>query len=265
MKRNQFSRFAGKERDSESGLDYFGARYYGSALGRFTSPDEGLFIWRDPQTLNRYAYSRNNPRTFIDPTGNYFVVASQDRKFYQRALADLYRRPGGRELVNSLANSDRPVILDRRSLDTATTGTAGVTTALTLSGQPGVAGAHVTVGTDADLAAGNKLAPGKVSADVTTAHELEHANDGITAGQNSLQAGAAAMAAGDAPSEPGANNTIGGTAQARAQDIMSEKPDTSKSDAGSAVNDILKSGQQQWQNNSNRQAICSQNKNACGN
>lgn len=73
------------------------------------------------------------------------------------------------------------------------------------------------------------------------------------------------MAAGDAPSEPGANNTIGGTAQARAQDIMSEKPDTSKSDAGSAVNDILKSGQQQWQNNSNRQAICSQNKNACGN
>ena len=38
-------RFTGKERDSESGLDYFGARYYGSALGRFTSvdPDPGDF------------------------------------------------------------------------------------------------------------------------------------------------------------------------------------------------------------------------------
>jgi RHS repeat-associated protein len=33
-------KFTGKERDSESGLDYFGARYYGSALGRFTSPDD---------------------------------------------------------------------------------------------------------------------------------------------------------------------------------------------------------------------------------
>lgn len=32
-------KFTGKERDSESGLDYFGAKYYGSALGRFTSPD----------------------------------------------------------------------------------------------------------------------------------------------------------------------------------------------------------------------------------
>jgi len=31
--------FTGKERDQETGLDYFGARYYGSALGRFTSPD----------------------------------------------------------------------------------------------------------------------------------------------------------------------------------------------------------------------------------
>ena len=34
--------FTGKERDSESMLDYFGARYYGSALGRFTSPDNGI-------------------------------------------------------------------------------------------------------------------------------------------------------------------------------------------------------------------------------
>ena len=33
------SRCTAKERDAESGLDYFGARYYGSALGRFTSPD----------------------------------------------------------------------------------------------------------------------------------------------------------------------------------------------------------------------------------
>jgi RHS repeat-associated protein len=53
--------FTGKERDSESGLDYFGARYYGSALGRFTSTDWSdkpepipYADLSDPQTLNLY-------------------------------------------------------------------------------------------------------------------------------------------------------------------------------------------------------------------
>ncbi len=65
-------KFTGKERDSESGLDYFGARYYGSALGRFTSPDKPLvdqFVY-NPQSWNLYTYVRNNPLAFIDPTGN---------------------------------------------------------------------------------------------------------------------------------------------------------------------------------------------------
>ena len=60
--------FTGKERDSESGLDYFGARYYGSALGRFTSPDWSAKTepvpyakLDNPQTLNLYAYVGNNP------------------------------------------------------------------------------------------------------------------------------------------------------------------------------------------------------------
>jgi hypothetical protein len=102
-----------------------------------------------------------------------------------------------------------------------------------------------------------------VSSDVTTGHELEHANDGITAGQHSVQAGAEAMAAGDAPSAPGANNTIGGTVQARAEGIMAEKTDMSKKDASSAVQGILNSGQQQWQNNANKPNVCSQNQGAC--
>lgn len=73
-------RFTGKERDAESGLDYFGARYYGSALGRWTSPD-----WSDkaepvpyakldnPQSLNLYAYVGNNPLSSFDPDGHYDV------------------------------------------------------------------------------------------------------------------------------------------------------------------------------------------------
>jgi hypothetical protein len=189
----------------------------------------------------------------LDEDGHYFVILnSHDQKFYQNALRDLYRRPGGRELVKSLANSDRPVLLDRASLNTAVTGKAGETVAMTATGQSGVAGAHVTVGTDADLMAGAKLAPGKVSSDVTTGHELEHANDGITAGQTSLQAGAAAMAAGDAPSSLGANNTVGGTAQSRAEGIMNEKTDMNKKDATAAVKDMLSSGQQKWKDNTNK-------------
>jgi RHS repeat-associated protein len=63
----------GKERDSESGNDYFGARYYSSAMGRFMSPDPMLNSARpgNPQTWNRYAYVRNNPLGRIDPTGLY--------------------------------------------------------------------------------------------------------------------------------------------------------------------------------------------------
>ena len=63
--------FTGKERDSESGLDYFGARYFSGAMGRFTSPDQPFSDQdpSDPQSWNLYAYGRNNPLTFIDPTG----------------------------------------------------------------------------------------------------------------------------------------------------------------------------------------------------
>jgi RHS repeat-associated protein len=65
-------KFTGKERDSESSLDYFGARYNGSSLGRFTSPDPGWFFAThpaQPQSWNLYSYVLNNPLTFIDPDG----------------------------------------------------------------------------------------------------------------------------------------------------------------------------------------------------
>jgi RHS repeat-associated protein len=64
--------FTGKERDVETGLDYFGARYYASQLGRFTTLDP-VYTWQDnsvdPQRWNRYAYVRNNPLKHIDPDG----------------------------------------------------------------------------------------------------------------------------------------------------------------------------------------------------
>jgi RHS repeat-associated protein len=64
--------FTSKERDIETGLDYFGARYYSPIQGRFTSTDPLYLELRrlgDPQQLNLYTYTRNNPLKFIDPTG----------------------------------------------------------------------------------------------------------------------------------------------------------------------------------------------------
>jgi RHS repeat-associated protein len=63
------SRCTGKERDTESGNDYFEARYYGSSSGRFMSPDPLGGHQEDPQTLNKYSYVRNNPLNLTDPTG----------------------------------------------------------------------------------------------------------------------------------------------------------------------------------------------------
>jgi RHS repeat-associated protein len=74
--------FTGKERDSESGLDNFGARYDSSQYGRFMVPDPlmaSATIY-DPQTWNRYAYARNNPLKFIDPTGMVEETADQCKK-----------------------------------------------------------------------------------------------------------------------------------------------------------------------------------------
>jgi len=64
--------FTGKERDAESGNDYFGARYYASSMGRWLSPDADFTLRRilpNPQKWNRYAYVHNNPLVYFDPDG----------------------------------------------------------------------------------------------------------------------------------------------------------------------------------------------------
>jgi RHS repeat-associated protein len=65
-------RFNRKELDPESGLYYYGGRYYDPDLGRFVSPDPFVQEPGNPQNLNRYSYVLNNPQSYIDPSGYFF-------------------------------------------------------------------------------------------------------------------------------------------------------------------------------------------------
>ena len=115
--------FTSKERDAETGLDFFGARYYGSVQGRFTSVDPiGASLSRliDPQRLNRYANVRNNPLKYYDPDGRDLKLAPGLKKANQdRLIKDaikLYRKESGRAALEQLAKSDVKYILATGSL-----------------------------------------------------------------------------------------------------------------------------------------------------
>jgi RHS repeat-associated protein len=60
--------FTGQRLD-DTGLYYYGARYYDPTIGRFISPDSIVQSPNNPQSLNRYSYCLNNPLRYTDPTG----------------------------------------------------------------------------------------------------------------------------------------------------------------------------------------------------
>lgn len=92
-------KFTQKERDNETGLDYFRARYFASTHGRFTSPDPLLSSATiyDPQTWNRYGYVLNNPLRYIDPLGLYEWDASLGGSATDE---ELKKRKGGQKIID---------------------------------------------------------------------------------------------------------------------------------------------------------------------
>jgi RHS repeat-associated protein len=90
--RNMFRqphRYTGKERDAESGNDYFGARYMASGIGRFLTPDDGSDQdASDPQSWNLYAYVRNNPLILTDPDGR---GACDDKTSFTTFFNDVFQ------------------------------------------------------------------------------------------------------------------------------------------------------------------------------
>ncbi|HEU0124238.1 MAG TPA: RHS repeat-associated core domain-containing protein, partial [Bryobacteraceae bacterium] len=92
-------KFTGKERDAETGLDYFGARYMASAMGRFTSPNPKMFpdAVYDPQSWNKYGYVRNNPLRLVDPNGEDWkdVASGFFNAFNTNQMMGIGRTEGG--------------------------------------------------------------------------------------------------------------------------------------------------------------------------
>jgi RHS repeat-associated protein len=70
--------FTGKEHDSESNNDYFGARYYASSMGRWLSPDPinltNARLMNPANTLNKYVYGANNPLKYVDQDGKDITI-----------------------------------------------------------------------------------------------------------------------------------------------------------------------------------------------
>lgn len=64
------TKFTGQEYDEETGLYYYGARYYDAVIGRFISADSLIPSAVDSRAWNRYAYAANNPVNYVDPTGH---------------------------------------------------------------------------------------------------------------------------------------------------------------------------------------------------
>jgi RHS repeat-associated protein len=91
-------KFSGKQRDRETRIDYFGARYMSAAEGRFLSPDAPLIDQdpANPQSWNLYAYVRNNPLSYIDPSGQDCIYADdfESTGMVQLQRGDCTRRRG---------------------------------------------------------------------------------------------------------------------------------------------------------------------------
>jgi RHS repeat-associated protein len=104
------SRCTSKERDTESGNDYFMARYYNSAMGRFMSPD-----WSEkaepvpyaqlayPQSLNLYSYVRNNPLSRVDADGHWDCSGANAKGVGCQAMAKLHAAEG--IVINAFNNT----------------------------------------------------------------------------------------------------------------------------------------------------------------
>jgi len=111
---SQNYKFEGKERDTETNNDDFGARYYSSVYGRWLSPDWSSVPapvpyanLTNPQTLNLYAMVSDNPETFADLDGHQEPDPEEDKEEDAREDAELEEALGRMSAPNSGGSSTR--------------------------------------------------------------------------------------------------------------------------------------------------------------
>jgi len=90
--------YTGKEKEKDTGLYYYGARYYYPFQRQFIQPDSYIFDIYNPQDLNRYSYVRNNPYKYTDPTGQY--ISPLDILDYVSLVASIIAFAGDPSLEN---------------------------------------------------------------------------------------------------------------------------------------------------------------------
>ncbi|MEW5980648.1 MAG: RHS repeat-associated core domain-containing protein [Acidobacteriota bacterium] len=110
------SQFTAKERDSESNLDYFGARYFSGAQGRWTTPDDSYndIDPTNPTSWNRYVYVLNNPLKNVDPNGEFTAEAAKWIQAKVTYAVDFY--------TNAAINSGSPAAAAVTSFTTGVVG-----------------------------------------------------------------------------------------------------------------------------------------------
>jgi RHS repeat-associated protein len=129
--------FTGKERDTESGNDYFEARYYASSMGRFLSPDWSAkeepvpYAKLDnPQSLNLYSYVLNNPLTAVDDDGHEIIYmtsgpnALKNEQVVRDSVTAILANPNTAGQLSGYVGKDNPDLVimsgDLSNLDSHT-------------------------------------------------------------------------------------------------------------------------------------------------
>ena len=169
-------KFTSKERDNETGLDYFLARYYASAQGRFTSSDPLGGQILNPQSLNKYAYVRNNPLRLTDPTGMYVCAdgkkcdSDEDKKFEKARQRDLKSKDAGyRAKAQAYGDPTVDNHVNVRFADLDNKGEGGVTTSTLGADDKG------NLYAKSDVVINSKLSGSAL--DATVGHEGSHVSD----------------------------------------------------------------------------------------
>lgn len=154
-------RYTGKERDDETGLYYYGARYYAAWLGRWTGCDPSV-----EDGLNLYVFCQNNPINKVDSDGRWSIdwgEVGRGAAYTALAVAAV--------AAVVTAGAAAPVVLAAAGASAGTIAAVGTVGTVAVTGMA-VVGIAVTVKTVADVATGKDVLTGEQLTDEERSYKL---------------------------------------------------------------------------------------------